>query len=220
MNCSTPALKSLPSALCRHLGAAALVTAGCLFAAGQASAALITINGPIVVPNDFDGLYINLATGATGTSGTGTLGWDINPYNSGTALSFFWNNTAPSVSGGVATAATGGQYIDLAPGATISAASTFTAITAASATVQFQPAGNHILGFRFFNEGTGSVNYGYMFLTSGGTNGFPLTIQSWTYENAGTAITVVPEPATALMLTAGVAALGALRARRQRRQDA
>lgn len=212
-------LKPVSASLAKRFGACAVALAS-LALASQASAEIITFNGPIGVPSTFDGLYINLATGATGGLGSATPGWDFNPYNSGTSLSFFWNGTPANSSGGVATAATGGQYIDLGLGSTISAASTFTAITAAAATAQFQPAGNHILGFRFFNEGTGAINYGYMFLTSGGSNGFPLTIQSWSYENSGGAITVVPEPATALMLGAGALALGAMRLRRQRGEAA
>lgn len=208
----------MATSIARAFGAGALALAS-LAMASHASAAVITINGPISVPSTFDGLYINLATGATGTSGLSTPGWDFNPYNSGTALSFFWNSTPASSSGGVATAATGGQYIDLPVGSIVSSASTFTAITAATATAQFQTPGTHILGFRFFNEGVGAVNYGYMTLTSGGSNGFPLTIERWSFEDTGMAI-AVPEPASALMLAAGALAIGAVRKRRQRRDQA
>ena len=208
----------MATSIARAFGAGALALAS-LAMASHASAAVITINGPISVPSTFDGLYINLATGATGTSGLSTPGWDFNPYNSGTALSFFWNSTPANSSGGVATAATGGQYIDLPIGSIVSSASTFTAITAATATAQFQTPGTHILGFRFFNEGVGAVNYGYMTLTSGGSNGFPLTIERWSFEDTGIAI-AVPEPASALMLAAGALAIGAVRKRRQRRDQA
>jgi len=208
----------MATSIARAFGAGALALAS-LAMASHASAAVITINGPISVPSTFDGLYINLATGATGTSGLSTPGWDFNPYNSGTALSFFWNSTPANSSGGVATAATGGQYIDLPVGSIVSSASTFTAITAATATAQFQTPGTHILGFRFFNEGVGAVNYGYMTLTSGGSNGFPLTIERWSFEDTGMAI-AVPEPASALMLAAGALAIGAVRKRRQRRDQA
>jgi hypothetical protein len=208
----------LSASLARAFGAGVLALAG-LAMASHASAAVITINGPIAVPATFDGLYINLATGATGSSGLGTAGWDINPYLASTALSFFWNSGSTPGAGGVATAATGGQYIDLPIGSVVSSASTFTAITATAATVQFQTPGTHILGFRFFNEGVGAINYGYMTLTSGGSNGFPLTIDRWSYEDTGMAI-AVPEPASALMLAAGALAIGAVRKRRQRQDQA
>jgi hypothetical protein len=184
-----------------------------------ASATVVTFSTPIPVPNNFDGIYLNLATGNFATSGGSSPGWDFNPYNSGTALSFFWNNTAPSVSGGVGVAPTG-AYSVLSEGDSISAASSFSNGTAAANTLGFQPAGTRYLGFRFYNEATASINYGFMSLTSAGSNGFPLTIQGWSYENSGGAITIpaVPEPGTSLMLAMGALALGAMRLRKSRQQ--
>lgn len=207
------------AALARRFGPMALALASTAFAMADASAAVVTVNGPINVPSTFDGLYLNLVTGASGSSGASTPGWDINPYNSGTALSFFWAGTPTASHGGVAGSATG-PYLDLAPGTMISAASTFTATTSSLQTTAFQTPGTHTLGFRFFNESTSSINYGYMSLTSGGSNGFPLTINGWSYENSGGAISVavIPEPGTGLMLAAGALAIGALRARRNRRE--
>lgn len=216
------AAKLEPTHVAARLGMCAVALAGAAGVATDANAEVVTFSTPIPVPSNFDGVYLNLLTGSTGTSGASVPGWDFNPYNSGTALSFFWNNTAPSVSGGVSGSTTG-PYVDLAAGSVVSGASTFAAPTAAAQTLAFQPAGTHVLGFRFFNEGTAAVNYGYMTLVSAGTNGFPLTIAGWSYDNAGAAITVVPEPATGLMLSMGGLALGALhlrRLRRERRQQA
>ena len=189
-------------------------TAALLMTTGTAYAGPVTFSVPINVPNTFDGVYINLLTGATGTTSGAVPGYDFNPYNSGTALSFFWSGTPASSSGGVAGTATG-PYLALAPGAVISSASTFAAVTASTNTTAFQAPGTHYLGFRFYNESTSAINYGYMSLTSGGANGFPLTINSWTFENSGGAITIpgangaVPEPATWAMMMLGFGAMGA-----------
>lgn len=188
-------------------------TAALLMSASTAHASLVTFSSPINVPNNFDGLYVNLLTGATGTSGASTPGWDINAYNSGASLSFFWNS-APVQAGGVA-ATTTGPYLDLAPGSVVSSASTFSSVTASTAAVAFQTPGTHLLGFRFFNEGTAAVNFGYMTLVSGGSTGFPLTITGWTFDNSGAAVTIpgnngaIPEPATWAMMILGFAAIGA-----------
>jgi hypothetical protein len=158
-----------------------------------AQAAVVTFSTPINVPSTFDGIYLNLLTGATGTSGASTPGWDFNPYNSGTSLSFFWNNTAPSVSGGVASTTTG-PYIDLGIGSVVSGGSTFATATATAQTAAFRTVGTHILGFRFFNEATAAVNYGFAVLDVGSTTGFPLTITSWSFENSGASIVVGNDP--------------------------
>lgn len=212
---TTSALSTRHAAL--RLSLCAVALAGSIGAMGPAHAAVITFNTPIAVPNTFDGVYINLLTGATGTSGASVPGWDFNPYNSGTALSFFWGSTPAASHGGVASTATG-PYLDLAVGTSISGASTFSAVTAAAQTLAFQAPGTHTLGFRFYNESTSAINYGYLSMTSGGSNGFPLTINSWSFENTGAAISVVPETSTTLMMAVGALALGALNLRRQRRQ--
>lgn len=207
-----------PSNVAVRLGMCAAALAGTAGMVSSAHATVVTFNTPIVVPNTFDGVYLNFLTGATGTAGGSVAGWDFNPYNSGTSLSFFWAAT-PSQASGVAGTTTG-PYSDLGPGATISAASTFAQVTATTAAAAFQTVGTHTLGFRFWNEGTGAINYGYATLSAGGTTGFPLTITGWSFENSGAAITIpaVPEPATTAMFALGALALGAVNLRRVRRQ--
>jgi hypothetical protein len=201
------------TSLCAALGAVAIAAP-----IADASAAIVTTfaNTSIPIPADFDGVYLNLLTGATGTSGLSTPGWDINPYLANAVFTFFWNNTAPSVSGGVAI---GSVYSNLPVGSVISSGSTFTAASGgggAGSTVNFQATGVHVLGFRFRNETTASTNYGYMFIENTGPNGFPATIRGWVYEDTGAAITVVPEPGTYAMMLAGLAAVGGMIARRRR----
>lgn len=214
---ASPPFFRVPVARCLGLCAVALTfTAGAMT---SAHAEVITFSTPIVVPNNFDGLYLNLLTGANGTSGASVPGWDFNPYNSGTGLSFFWNGAVPASSGGVAGTTTG-PYLDLALGSVISSSSTFTSVTSTAQAAAFKVAGDHILGFRFYNEAAAAINYGYAHLRVEGANGFPLTIMGWSFDNSGAAITVVPEPATGLMLSIGALALGALKLRRDRRLNA
>lgn len=155
----------------------------------SAHAVVVTFSTPIVVPSTFDGIYVNLATGATGATSAATPGWDFDPYNSGASLSFFFPAMPVSSQGGVAGSTTG-PYLDLAPGAVVSNTSTYTAVTATAATAAFRTVGTHVLGFRFFNETTSAINYGAATLSVGGTTGFPLTIASWSYENSGGPYTV------------------------------
>lgn len=213
---TSPTLVSSSVAL--RLGLCAAALAGTVATMSDASAAVVSFSTPINVPNSFDGIYVNLLTGGSAGLGSGIAGWDFNPYNSGTSLSFFWSAT-PGQSSGVAGTATG-PYLDLAAGTTVSSASTFAQVTATTQTLAFQAVGTHNLGFRFYNESTAAINYGFMSLTSGGATGFPLTINGWSFENTGAAITVsaVPEASTTAMFAMGALALGALNLRNLRRQ--
>ncbi len=189
--------------------------AGAALTAQTAYAEVITVNFSAnafsTVPYNIDGFYINLVTGATGTASF--AGYDINPYfsGSGTAAALFRFLT-PATGG---TVGAGGIATQLAPGATVGAASTFASgvINANSAT-----AGVHYFGLRFLNEGTGVINYGYLTveqLANPPVLG-SVKVLAYSYENTGLAITVtaVPEPTSALMMLAGIAAFGAMRLRK------
>ncbi|MEO6280427.1 PEP-CTERM sorting domain-containing protein [Roseateles sp.] len=180
----------------------------------DANAAVISFTNPTPVPNTFDGLYLNVLTGGKGTIESAVAGWDIDPYNYNHNLAFWWNYANADAYGGVAASA-GDPYLDLAPGSVISAASAFSSSPNSTAAVLFHAPGSHVLGFRFFNEETGVVNYGYMTLSSSGSNGFPLTIQNWSIDNSGAAIVVraIPEPSTAVLLALGVLAIGGVKLR-------
>lgn len=203
-----------PGQVALRLGMCAAALAG---GAGTAQAAVVTFNTPIVVPNTFAGVYINLLTGANGITPGAVPGWDFGPWGSSNTLSFFFPSTPTASSGGVAGTTTG-PYLDLAPGSVISSASTFSAVTANTATTAFHTTGTHIMGFRFFNESTSAINYGYLTFETTGPLGFPATITSWSFENTGASISVVPETSTTLMMSFGALALGALNLRRLRRE--
>ncbi len=192
--------------------------------AGSAQAALVTTfaNTVITLPNTVAGVYINLLTGATGTSAGTVAGWDINPYlaNAGTQLGFYWGTTPAASHGGVAATITG-PLLNLPASTTISSASTFSAsiISGTTGSAFLANTGEKVLGFRFFNEGTGAVNYGYMRISTTAGTGYPASIRGWVYENSGGSITTpIPEPATGLMLGMGALALGAVHMRRLRRE--
>ncbi|WP_422014815.1 PEP-CTERM sorting domain-containing protein [Roseateles sp.] len=206
-----------PSSIAARLGLCAAALAGTAATATNANATVITSTTPISIPNTVDGVYINFLTGGTGTSSFS--GWDFNPYAGGSLL-FYWGGTGSS-SGGVASTTTG-PYIDLGAGSVISSASIFSlsANGANNETAAFLSSGTHILGFKFLNEATSTINYGYLSITTTGTTGFPAVINGWSYENSGGAITVsaVPEPETALMFSLGALALGAAHMRRLRRE--
>ncbi len=207
-----------PSHVALRLGMCAAALAGTAATVTDANAVVVTFSTPISIPANTSGVYINLLTGATG--GTSALaGWDFNPYlsNGGTQLGFYWD----AVAGGVGTAVTGGSYIDLAPGTTVSSASVFMrAINGTTGTPFRTATGAHILGFQFMNENTSAMNYGYLTMSTTAGSGFPATITGWSFENSGAAITVpspVPEAPTSLMLSAGALALGAVQLRKLRR---
>jgi len=213
-----------PALVASRLGLCAAALAGA--AAPQAHAVVITSSTPIPIPATTAGVYINFLTGATGTSAAAVPGWDFNPYlaGSGTQLGFYWGSLptlGAGIRGGSVVATAGGPSLNLPVGAVVGPASIFNAgITSQTLNSPYLTSGVFTLGFRFHNEATNAINYGYLTMQTSATNGFPATILSYAYENNGSAITVVPEPSTGLMLTAGALALGAVQLRRRRKERA
>jgi hypothetical protein len=207
------------SSIQSRLGMCAAALAGTAAAVPSAEAAVISFNVNASVPMTFAGLYINFATGAV--TGSPATGWDFNPYSNSGPFAIYWAGGASGIAGGVTTGPGSTTYATLSLGSVVSSASNFSnALQVGTATANFLAAGTHILGFRFVNEGTGATNYGYVTINSSGGNGFPLTIQGWSFENTGGAITVVPEPSTTALLTVAALALGALGVRRWRNAQA
>ena len=207
------------STVAARLGMCAAALAGTAGMVTDANATVVTFSTPIAIPNTFAGVYINLLTGANAITPGAVPGWDFGPWGSSNTLSFFFPSTPANAFGAVAGTTTG-PYLDLTPGTTIGASSTFAAVTATTATTAFQATGTHTMGFRFFNETTSAINFGYLTMTTTGPLGFPATITGWSFENSGGSITIpaVPEPATTGMFALGALALGAANLRRIRRQ--
>ena len=78
------------------------------------------------IPADINGVYVNFVTGASGTSGAGTAGWDFSAYASGGTLRFYSSAGAANTT----------QYVGT--GTTISLLAAGTMIDASSA---LSPAG-------------------------------------------------------------------------------
>ena len=196
----------LSNRLVKHFGAAAAAAV----VVGSANAAIVTWNINAVIPANIDGLYINIAAQTTGTSSALT-GWDINPYGS-TTLNFFAPSAAPApATTFVRTQATGGPS-SLAVGTVIGAASTYanstTTVVSATGVGSNGWVANSVnyFGFRFYNESTASINYGYGAMQVGATGGVR-TLLFLEYGNAGESVSVVPAPgALALVGLAGIAA--------------
>jgi hypothetical protein len=203
-----------------QLTVCAAALAGTAAGIPSADAAVISFTVNASVPQTFAGLYINFATGAITGSPTGNTGWDFNPYSNSGPFAIYWAGGATGIAGGVTTGPGSTTYARLQIGNVVSSASNFSnSLQVTTATSNFLAAGTHILGFRFLNEGTGQTNYGYVTInSSGGGTGFPLTIQGWSFENTGGAITVVPEASTTALLAIAALALGAVGVRKWRRQ--
>ena len=161
----------------------------------------------IAIPTGYTGIYINLDTGATGTSAI--TGWDINPFFGGAG---FANSSAfqPArlASGNLDPA------LRLNVGDAVGAALTYSSGFGGSgdpvahlgaAANQFQVGSEAYMGFRFTTDAASGPFYGWIRVafthnTSGGL------IKDWAYDDTGSAITIesVPEPSRALLLGLGL----------------
>ena len=142
----------------------------------------------ISIPANFDGVYLNLVTGATDTTGT-IPGYDINLYSLDAAngMDFFFPNAANHGAVGTLTVA-GAQAL----GTLVGPSSTFSNVQQVRGT-NFGSAGTRFLGMRFINEAGAGQHYGYLEIESGAgaPPGFPAVIRRYVYEStANTPITI------------------------------
>ncbi len=193
---------------------AAAAAVGAAFT-GTANAGL-QYSGPvsIVIPDNIDGLYMNVATGATGSTGAGVAGWDINPYTATAGANSGFHLWGPTTTTWLNL---GGIY-NLPFGTLIDAGGTYGRPgggTNLDVQVNLNSSNNYF-GFNFINEGAGGgTHYGWIQVAFGAGVG-DRSIVGYAYEDvagAGLGAGVVPAPGSLALL--GVGALGMAGRRRR-----
>ena len=190
----------LSNRLAKHFAAAAAATV----VAGAANAAIVTWNVNLVVPNNIDGLYINVETQTTGSAAGVVAGWDLNPYGTSTTSMSWFGATGGGCVTGLGQGGTSVAVASLSSGTLVGAASTF-ANTASSVTAGgWVLNANNFFGFRFVGADS-LTRYGYGVMAIGANMG-TRTLVSLAYESdAGVGI-VIPAPgAIAFLGLAGLA---------------
>jgi len=210
---------NLLNKLDKHFAAAAAAT---VVASGAQAAIVYSGVVNIAIPLNIDGVYLNMVTGATGTSGAGTAGWDINPYSS-TGLTWFLPSTPAASHGLVRGAGSSTTQVDnlggagfylsyLIDGAASQSYGAGTNQTTGTTAFVFNSS-NNIVGLRFFNESTGAINYGWMRLSLSAGFNTTRSIVEYAYENSGTGIIAGNIPAPGALAVLGLAGLAGRRRR-------
>ncbi len=100
--------------------------------------------------------------------------FDFNVALKAGGLAFGW----PAAGAAIGAVVSAGQYAVLAPGTVIGPTSGFSVDPTSAATANWRAGVDGYLGFRFTNETTGQVNYGYARIRTIAPTGFPATIHS------------------------------------------
>ena len=156
---------------------------------GTANASVVTWNINQVIPNNIDGLYINVEAQTFGSAAGIVAGWDLNPYGtSTTALSWFGAAAPSGCVMGLGQGGTTTAVASLTDGTVVTSASVYgnTASTVTAGGWKLNQA--NYFGFRFL-AGDGTTHYGFGVMTIGATMGVR-TLTSLSYESvAGVEIT-------------------------------
>lgn len=176
----------------------------------QQAQAQVIYSGPvnISIPNDIDGIYMNLVTGVFSNVATNVPGWDINPY---TATTFnLWGadtSTWFSPSGLIA-----GPY-PIANGTVVGPPTTNFFRPGGGTDIGPQVTLNaaNLFGVKFNNESGNAVTYGWVEITFGADAG-TRAITGYAYELSGNSIIAgVPEPTSLALLAIGTGGLATYR---------
>jgi hypothetical protein len=201
---------SISHRLNKHFALAAVATAA---VAATANASVVTWNANLVIPNNIDGLYINVETQVYGSAAGLAVGWDLNPYGTSTTTMSWFAAAAPS--GCVTGLGTGGTIVgvaNLSNGTLVGSASTFGNTASGVANGGWKLNAANYFGFRF-TAADALTHYGYGVMTVGATMGVR-TLTSVYYESvAATGITVVAIPAPGALAFLGLAGFATRRRR-------
>jgi MYXO-CTERM domain-containing protein len=201
----------------KHFVAAAAAT---VVASGAQAAIVYSGVVNIAIPLNIDGVYMNLVTGATGTSGSSTAGWDINPYSSSGLFWFAPSSPAAShgLVRGLGSSATlvdnlfGSDYLIGATGSPAPNYGTGGNETTGATAFIFNSSDN-IVGLRFFNEATGQINYGWMRLSLSEAFNTTRSVVEYAYEDSGSGIVAGAIPSPGVLAVLGLAGLAGRRRR-------
>ena len=172
--------------LAAHFAVAAVATV----VAGAAQAAIVHWDANLVIPNNIDGLYINVETRVAASAAGLAAGWDLNPYGTSTTAMSWFAAAAPSgCVMGLGQGGTTSAVASLSAGTLVSSASTF-GNTASSVTAGgWVLNSNNYFGFRFLGADA-LTHYGWGIFSIGATMGVR-TLVSVEFETTAGAIALL-----------------------------
>lgn len=194
----------LSNRLNKHIAVAA-AAAACVGAANAAVVYSGIVN--MAIPFNIDGVYLNVETGATGTAGGATAGWDVNPYGSATTGVSLFAATGTGYMRNPG-AGTSTQRTNIAEGTAIGSSSFFYGSSAAvigTLVGQWTANSTGIFGFKFVG-GDGLTHYGWMRLAIGADAG-TRSIVDYAYESAAATGLAAGVPAPGAVALLGLAGL-------------
>ena len=172
----------------KHLALAAVATAAVV---ATSNASVVTWNINQVVPNNIDGIYVNVQAQTFGSAASAVAGWDINPYGTSTTAMSWFGAAAPS--GCVTGLGQGGTTVAVARlslGTVVTSASTFGNTASGVTAGGWALNADNYFGFRFL-AADGTTHYGYGVMTIGAHMGVR-TLTSLLWENVANTSIALP----------------------------